>query len=73
MKVWEIKEKLEKNGVKVPTQIRTIDGLWEYLKTRKSMYLIRRLKLRAELEEVENKINAIDEVHELIAVGGVEE
>ena len=73
MKVWEIKEKLEKNGIKVPAHIRTVSGLWEYLKTRKSMYLIRRLKLRAELEEVENKINAIDEVHELIAVGGVEE
>ena len=73
MKVWEIKEKLEKNGVKVPAHIRTIDGLGEYLKARKAMYLAKRLKLREELKEIENKISAIDEVHELIAVGGVEE
>lgn len=70
MKVEEVKEVLEKNGVKIPAHINSKQGVYKYLQNIKTLYTIKRYKLRETLKDIENRLEAIDEALEMLELWG---
>jgi len=73
MKVEEVKEVLEKNGVKIPAHINSKQGVYKYLQNIKTLYTIKRYKLRETLKDIENRLEAIDEALEMLELWGEKE
>jgi len=73
MKVEEVKEVLEKNGVKIPAHINSKQGVYKYLQNIKTLYIMKRYKLIETLEDIENRLEAIDEALEMLELWGEKE
>jgi len=70
LSISKILTELEKNGIKVPKQITTKDGVIEYLKARKIVYMTKLHKLREEYEATRRKIDLLTVYINLL--GGME-
>jgi len=58
----EIRKKAEKNGIKIPKQIRNKESIVKYLQSRKSILRIAVLALEQKIKERKKLIEAIDDL-----------
>lgn len=58
----EIRKKAEKNGIKIPKQIRSKEGIVKYLEGRKSILRIIVVVLEQKIKERKKMIEAIDDL-----------
>jgi hypothetical protein len=58
----EIRKKAEKNGIKIPKQIRSKESIVKYLQARKSILRITVLALEQKIKERKKLIEAIDDL-----------
>jgi len=70
-RIEKILNELEKNDIKVPKQINTKDGIVQYLKARKIVYMTKLHKLREEYEATRRKIDLLTTYINLL--GGTKE